>query len=170
MKKTLLALLALVATTGCMKNDGPNSTWERTLDAVAITENTSTGDKFKDQMEVTIIQNNVTKNILSFELKGIQFVQMMPSVNFMLVDVPFTLYDHKGDMTDPLFNSWVFNEAQVIPQVGGVERTDYTMHNFKGNFSDTGLKLEFDVHFGKAVYHAVIDTSIKIEEEENENA
>jgi len=83
-----------------------------------------------------------------------------------LLNLPFKLYDHKGDTTDPLYNSWVFNEAQVVPQVGGVERTDYTMHNVKGNFSDTGLKLEFDVNFAGAVYHATIDTSIELEEEE----
>ena len=166
MKKILLIAAALFAAVGCMKDDGPNQKWERTLDAVAVTVNTTTDVKFEDQIEVRIIQDDVTKSSLSFELKGIQFVPMMPSVNFMLVNLPFKLYDHKGDTTDPLYNSWVFNEAQVVPQVGGVERTDYTMHNVKGNFSDTGLKLEFDVNFAGAVYHATIDTSIELEEEE----
>lgn len=166
MKKVIVAALALLTVVGCLKTNDPEHTWQRTLEAVASTENTSSGIKFDDQIEVTIIQNNVTAKVLSFELRDIQFVPMMPSVNFMLVDVPFTLYDHKDDVTDPLFNSWVFNVEKVIPQVGGVERTDYAMHNFKGNFSDTGLKLEFDVNFGGAVYHATIDTSAKLENEE----
>jgi hypothetical protein len=165
MKKIFLFAALLFSAVSCMKNDGPNQKWERTLDAIATTVNTSANTKFQDQIEVTVIQDNVTKSSLSFELKGIQFVQMMPSVNFMLKDVPFKLYDHKGDDTDPLKGSWVFNEAEVVPQAGGVDRTDYTMHNVKGNFSDAGLKLEFDVHIMNAVFHATIDTSVEIEEE-----
>lgn len=164
MKKLIVAALAMLAITSCVKNDGPNQTWERTLDAVAVTENTSTGTEFEDQLEVTIIQSDVTSRTLSFNLTGIQFIQMMPSVNITIRNVPFTLYDDKGDTTDPLYNSWELYAAEIVPQVGGVDREDYTLRNLRGNFSDNGLKLEFDVNVMGAIFHSVIDTSAKMEE------
>ena len=153
MKKIIFALLALVAAAACGPEGQPTDSWTKSIEGNMITENTTSGSKYTDDTMVTIEMKYITKPYVTIKLEGIKFVAMMPNVNFELTDIPFTIYG-SDDTNDPLYGSWVINESAVVPKVGGVSRDEYTMHNFKGNISDYGVVLEFDVNFGGIIYHA----------------
>ena len=152
MKKIILIAAALFAAIACNTDQNTNS-WSKSIDGNMITVNTSTGVEYTDNATVTVEMKDITKPYVTLKIEGIKFVAMMPDVNFELTDLPFTIYA-SDDANDPLYGSWIINQSAVVPTVGGVAREEYTMHNFKGNISDNGVVIEFDVNFGGSIYHA----------------
>lgn len=154
MKKIIFALLALVAVVACTPGDEkPTDSWSKSIEDNMVTVNTVTSAEYTDNATVTIEMKDITKPYVTLKIEGIKFVAMMPDVNFELADIPFTVYASE-DSNDPLYGSWIINQSAIVPTVGGVTRDEYTMHNFKGNISDYGVVLEFDVNFGGIIYHA----------------
>ena len=154
MKKIIFALLALVATAACTPGgESKTDSWSKSIEDNMVTVNTVTNAEYTDNATVTIEMKDITKPYVTLKIEGIKFVAMMPDVNFELTDLPFTIYA-SDDANDPLYGSWIINQSAVVPTVGGVAREEYTMHNFKGNISDNGVVIEFDVNFGGSIYHA----------------
>ena len=154
MKKFIFALLALVATAACTPGgESKTDSWSKSIEDNMVTVNTVTNAEYTDNATVTIEMKDITKPYVTLKIEGIKFVAMMPDVNFELTDLPFTIYA-SDDANDPLYGSWIINQSAVVPTVGGVAREEYTMHNFKGNISDNGVVIEFDVNFGGVIYHA----------------
>ena len=154
MKKALLFAVALLMVTAC-ENPATNTTnsWTKSIEGFMVTQNTTSGESYQDNAIVTLEMTDITKPFFNLTIEGIKFVPMMPDVNFLISDVPFKIYPSE-DKNDPLYGSWIFNEASVVPSVGGISREEYTMYNFKGSISDYGYVLDFDVNFGGTLYHA----------------
>lgn len=153
MKKLIFMALVPLMLSACSDSFENNSTWSKSIDGDMVTVNTNSGDEYTDNATVTIESTDITKPYLNFLIEGVKFVPMMPDVTFLVSNVAWKLYA-SDDKNDPLYNAWIVNEKSVIPTVGGVEREEYTMHNFVGTVSDNGVTLEFDVNFGGVVYHA----------------
>ena len=152
MKKLFLVAAMLFAAVACTTEGNTNS-WSKSIDGNMVTTNNSTGEEYVDNATVTLEMKDITKPYFNLSIEGVKFVPMMPDVNFLISDIPFKIYA-SDDVNDPLYGSWVFNMASVVPTVGGVAREEYTMHNFKGSISDYGYVVDFDVNFGGQIYHA----------------
>lgn len=154
MKKFIFMAIALLMATACEPERDQKDSWSKSIADNMVTVNTVSGVEYTDNATVVVEIKDITKPYVNLTIEGVKFVPMMPDVNFTLSDVPFTIYA-SDDTNDPLYGSWTFNESSIVPSVGGVSREEYTMHNFKGNISDYGVVLEFDVNFGGVIYHAV---------------
>ena len=153
MKKILFLALVLFTFTACETETNPTDSWSKSIAGYMATENTATGVVYEDNATVTVEVTDITKPYFNLLIEGIKFVPMMPDVNFTISEIPFKIYPSE-DKNDPLYGAWIFNEASVVPTVGGVAREEYTMLNFKGSISDYGYVVEFDVNFGGSIYHA----------------
>lgn len=153
MKKIFFIALLCFAAVACNPGEENTNSWSRDFENNMVTVNTESNAEYTDNATVIVEMKDITKPYVNLRIEGIKFVAMMPDVNFALSDVPFTLYA-SDDTNDPLYGSWTFNEKALVPTVGGVAREEYTMYNFKGNLSDFGLFLSFDVNVGGTIYHA----------------
>ena len=157
--KLMIAVFAAFATTACMdEKAGNDSTWTKAYEGVMTTTNQETSVSSTDNATITIYQGSMFKNFIDITISDVRFVPMMPDVEFIIKDMNFELAK-VDDKNDPLYGTWAFNKAEVVPTSGGIPREEYTMRNFRGNISDEWIRLEFDVNVMGAVYHASFDSS-----------
>ncbi|MBQ5843982.1 MAG: hypothetical protein IIW52_03910 [Alistipes sp.] len=154
MKKLIFMVVTLLMVTACNTENMNSGSWSKSIDGDMVTTNTVSGVEYVDNATIVVEMTDITKPYVNIAIEGVKFVPMMPDVNFLVSNIAFKLYP-SDDVNDPLYGSWTFNEAAVVPTVGGVSREEYTMLNFKGSINDYGVVLEFDVNFGGAIYHAV---------------
>lgn len=91
---------------------------------------------------------------MDITLSGYRLTAESTPMYLYLHNVEYNLYGSE-DPTDPLYGAWVFNESEIIPYVNGVQDTKYTIRNFKGTYTDTEIKLEWDIEPDGVKYHTV---------------
>lgn len=153
MKKILLLCAVLLAAVSCDNEWGSTSSWTKAFEDDMVTTGGVNTTPYKDPAVVTIVCNDVTQPVLNLSIEGARFVQGMPDVNFVLENLSFRLYDNGGDVNDPLTGAWMISYTSVVPKVGGIEREEYKMYNFRATITNK-IVMEFDVDFGGARYHA----------------
>ena len=157
--KLMIAVFAAFATTACMdEKAGNDATWTKAYEGVMTTTNQETSVSSTDNATITIYQGSMFKNFIDITISDVRFAPMMPDVEFIIKDMNFELAK-VDDENDPLYGTWAFNKAEVVPTQGGIPREEYTMRNFRGNVADEWIRLEFDVNIMGALYHASFDSS-----------
>ena len=165
MKKILFAIVALLITTSCEKlfPSGVEHSWSRSFSVTMVTTGGINTVPFEEEATITLTSPDITEPVLNISIEGARFVSMMPKeVNFDLEGLSYKLYDNNGDNSDPLTGAWVITRASVIPKIGGLEREDWKMLNFRATITNT-VVLEFEVEYGGERYHSTFG---KLEEEE----
>lgn len=158
MKKLFFAAIISLACISCTNSVEEQHSWTKVIDDQMVTVNTASGVSYTDDTSVTIEITDIKIPVFNLKIDGVKFVPMMPDVNFFISGIQYKLYP-SDDTNDPLYGSWVFNEASKVPTVGGVSREEYTLLNLKGNITDNGITMEFDVNFGGTIYHATFGSN-----------
>lgn len=156
MKKILLILIALLSFASCMKDGGVS--WSKTMYGDFTSRDTSDPTKnysYEDQICVMEMATQ-WEALVCFTFNGLKFTAGGKQLSLYLKDVPFLLY-HSDDKDDPLYNAWVFDEEKIIPLVNNVPAEEYTLSHFKGVYTDTSCKLEFDINIDSTKYHSVFE-------------
>lgn len=165
MKKILFAIVTLLVATSCEKlfPSGIESSWSKAFTVTMVTTGGVNAAPYEEEATITLTSPDITEPVLNISIEGARFVQMMPKeVNFDLEGLTYKLYDNNGDNSDPLTGAWVITRAAVIPKIGGIEREDWKMLNFRVTITNT-VVLEFDVDYAGERYHSTFG---KLAEEE----
>ena len=164
MKKILFAIVALLIATSCEKlfPSGSEYSWEKHFEDTMVTTGGINALPYEEEATVILACPDITQPVLNISIEGARFVSMMPEVSFQLEGLTYKLYDNNGDNTDPLTGAWVITRASVVPKIGGIEREDWKMLNFRATITNK-VVLEFDVDYAGARYHATFG---KVAEEE----
>ena len=165
MKKILFAIVAMVIATSCgeLFPSGSEHSWTKAFNVTMITTGGINMLPYEEEATITLTSPDITEPVLNISIEGARFVSMMPKeVTFELEGLTYKLYDNNGDNSDPLTGAWVITRAAVIPKIGGIEREDWKMLNFRATITNT-VVLEFDVDYAGERYHSSFG---KVAEEE----
>lgn len=156
MKKILFAIVALLITTSCdnLFPSGSEHSWTKYVYGTMVT----TGGMnallpCEEETTVILASPDITEPVVNITIEGVRFVPMMPEASFLLEGLTYKLYDNNGDNTDPLTGAWVITRASIVPKIGGIEREDWKLLNFRATITNT-IVLEFDVDYYGDRYHA----------------
>ncbi|MBQ7856252.1 MAG: membrane lipoprotein lipid attachment site-containing protein [Alistipes sp.] len=163
MKKILLALSTMLILASC-DNFGPEQSWTKAFTDKLITTSDASATPYEAEATVTLNSPDIAEPMLNIAIEGARFIDGMPSVNFLLENLTFTMYDNNGDVNDPLTGAWVINYASVVPKIGGVLREDHTLLNFRATITSE-IVLEFDVNYRGVIFHVTFGKH-SLEEEE----
>lgn len=155
MKKILFAIVALLIATSCERlfPSGNEYSWEKHFENTMVTTGGINVLPYEEETTVILISPDITEPVLNISIEGVRFVSMMPEVSFQLEGLTYKLYDNNGDDSDPLTGAWVITRASIVPKIGGIEREDWKILNFRATITNT-VTLEFDVDYAGDRYHA----------------
>lgn len=90
-----------------------------------------------DELTVSFVQENLSKQIVDITFKDLRFVPQMPEVTITLKAVPFS-YSEDGSQR-------LFNVATITPYVGEEEYKQFVLTSFTGSVSKSELILDCDI-------------------------
>lgn len=129
-----------------LADNADEAEWESSYEVVAST--VGAGATFTDDATVTAVQESKLE-LLTITLNNIRFNQMMPEVNFTLLNIPF---DMVGDS-----KTRNVEVETVIPIVGSNPMPTYAMDNLRGTFDENGgCSLSFEITLGGATYNVTL--------------
>lgn len=100
----------------------------------ATTTTSGAGQPFQTKNTIYSFRLNPSKKCLDLGLSNAQFMDKMPAMNFVLKEIPFTVYD----------KSVSFNAASLVPYVGNTPNEGFPITDLSGNLDFTkGLHLNF---------------------------
>lgn len=153
MKRLLIIMLTIAAATSCLKEGRNEFSWSKDIIGTLTTKDVRTGQTVystETAQAVIEVPDGFTRSI-NFHLDNVKFVENMPAVSIVIPDLRFTLYNDTEEELYPI-GSWVINQSNVIPTVGGVPYENYKMNTVTGVITDDTVKLTFTLMFGEIPY------------------
>lgn len=153
MKKLLIFMLTIAAATSCLKEGRNEFSWSKDIIGTLTTKDVRTGQTVysTETAQAVIEVPDGFNNAINFHLDNVKFVENMPAVSIVIPDLRFTLYNDTEEELYPI-GSWVINQSNVIPTVGGVPYENYKMNTVTGVITDDTVKLTFTLMFGEIPY------------------
>lgn len=92
---------------------------------------------------------NLSKQTLSFDFINVHFVEAMPRLS---ISLPNLSYIKQTSDTDNV-TSWIIDQKDVVPTIGGVPYENYKMSEVKGSINDDNVIIEFWLSLKGKRYH-----------------
>lgn len=167
MKKLLILMLAVVTAASCMKDGRNEVSWSKSIIGTMTTRDVRTNQiVYSTETAQAVIEvPDAFERSVNFHLDNVKFVEMMPAVSIVIPNLRFDVYNDSEANLYPL-GSWVINETDVIPTVGGVPYENYKMNTVTGVISDDTVKLEFTLTFGEIPYRVTFVKDNPVEQPE----
>ncbi len=93
--------------------------------------------------------SNLSKQVLTFDFINVRFVEAMPQLSITLPNLPFVKQTSDTDNV----TSWIIDQKDVVPTIGGVPYENYKMSEVKGSIDDDSVVIEFWLTLKGGKYH-----------------
>ena len=92
---------------------------------------------------------NLSKQVLTFDFINVRFVKKMPQLSITLPNLPYVKQTSDIDKV----TSWIIEQKDVVPTIGGVPYENYKMSEVKGIINDDSVVIEFWLTLETGRYH-----------------